>query len=249
VTSVPPSPTASRVSFHHESSSPRPSLSTINENSHRQVEDASTRMSTTSLPTDVSNRRRLQSSHSRQPSYLNAYGAEFLGIGIANSSQPKQPEPSRMVTILWAHARFRGHFTPSSAHIPPDPLLPLRSLLLHQPLGSGSLLPTDRPALSSRWSLSFGSGTIGHEQNPSLTGSLVGLARGLVSGGQAGTLQDERRKVWAAKSLPVLETLRSLIGVDIQLKPGESKSCASDPHRRFRLRKLSFSLLCRQIQH
>jgi len=45
-----------------------------------------------------------------------------------------------------------------------------------------------------------------------------------VSGGQAGTLQDERRKVWAAKSLPVLDTLRSLIGVDIQLKPGESKS-------------------------
>ncbi len=181
-------------------------------------------MSTDSSTSEAPGRRRKQS---RTPSYLNAYGADTLGLGLKEVVIPPAPyrDDADVVNILWAHTRLRGHFTPSSSYIPPDPLLPLRSLLLHQPLGSGSLTPADKPSSSSRWSLTFGSGTIGHEQNPSLTGSLVGLAKGLVWGGQAGTLEGERRKVWTSKDLPVLDTLRSLIGVDIRLKPGESRSC------------------------
>lgn len=128
----------------------------------------------------------------------------------------------REATILWAHSRLSAHFHPSNHYIPPDPLLPLRSLLLHQPVGSGSL-PASPSAFRSRWQLSFGTGTIGAESKPSLTGSLAGLASSLVSSGSAGSLEDERRKAWNTKDLPVFETARSLIGVDIRVKEGEKR--------------------------
>jgi hypothetical protein len=107
--------------------------------------------------------------------------------------------------------------------------------MLHQPVGSGSLTSTTpaangqgmKSSTSSRWQLSFGTGAIGHKSQPSLTGSLFGLAKDLVTGGGGGTLEEERRRVWQAKDLPVLETARSLLGVDIKLKEGESKECTS----------------------
>jgi hypothetical protein len=106
-------------------------------------------------------------------------------------------------------------------------------MLLHQPVGSGSLMPGSssldtangmKPS-SSRWEFSFGTGTIGQETQPSLTGSLFGLAKGLVTGGSGGTLEEERKRVWNMKDLPVLETTRSLLGVDVKLKEGEEKAC------------------------
>ncbi|WVF72142.1 hypothetical protein IAT40_006954 [Kwoniella sp. CBS 6097] len=175
--------------------------------------------------------------HARTPSYYNAYGASFLGL----NSPPPLPPPTHpyirerlpsdrgTTNILWAYTRLVAHFHPSNAHIPPDPLLPLRAQLLHQPVGSGSLSAS--PSLagttpgheSSRWQLSFGTGTIGNATQPSLTGSLFGLAKDLVMGGRGGTLEEERKRVWNMKDLPVLETTRSLLGVDLKLKEGESR--------------------------
>lgn len=158
----------------------------------------------------------------RRPSYMNAYGAGSLGLGRPAAPQARF-DPPGTTTILWAHTRLRATFTPSTQYIPPDPLLPLRSLLLHQPLGSGQL-QQDGPKHGSKWSFNFGTGAIGQQTNPSLTGSLFGLAKGLV-GSSGGTLEEERRRVWAMKELPVLEGFRSLIGVDLTLKEGESKAC------------------------
>lgn len=225
--SMPPSPQTDRFPSHSAEMSPRPSLSTIRETEDPRNIDLSGNGSASSPRP----RRARPTQHLRQPSYLNAYGADALGIGRGGQHGVPLPVEPGTINILWAHARFRGQFTPSATHIPPDPLLPLRSLLLHQPLGSGSLTPADKPGTSSRWSLSFGSGTIGHEQNPSLTGSLVGLARGLVWSGQGGTLDEERRKVWETKALPVLESVRSLVGIDIVLKPGELQSCERTARR------------------
>ena len=151
------------------------------------------------------------------------------------------------LTILWAQTRLVGRFTPSSAYIPPDPLLPLKSLMLHQPVGSGSL-PSfststgqaagspSSPALSrsgSRWNLSFGTGTLAGQGDPTLTGSLWGLAKGLIGSGSGGTLEEERRKVWNSRELPVLESMKSLLGVEIRLGPHESRSCESTILSRF----------------
>lgn len=183
----------------------------------------------------------LGNNHSRAPSYQNAYGAAYLPTSPPPThpySRARQPtEPRGNTTVLWAYTRLIGQFHPSNQYIPPDPLLPLRSLLLHQPVGSGSLSsPMDSSSnpdsaqhkrTSSRWQLSFGTGAIGHKTQPSLTGSLFGLAKELVTGGTGGTLEEERRRVWQMKDLPVLETARSLLGVDIRLKEGEAKECKS----------------------
>lgn len=180
--------------------------------------------------------------HVRTPSYQNAYGTSYPTPPTHPYSRQRQPTgPWGTTTVLWAYTRLIGQFHPSNQYIPPDPLLPLRSLMLHQPVGSGSLTSTTSPAngqgmkssTSSRWQLSFGTGAIGHKSQPSLTGSLFGLAKDLVTGGGGGTLEEERRRVWQAKDLPVLETARSLLGVDIKLKEGESKECES-PHLAFK---------------
>ncbi|ODN83210.1 hypothetical protein L202_01397 [Cryptococcus amylolentus CBS 6039] len=177
-------------------------------------------------------------SHNRTPSYQNAYGASFMGIHTDTLPPPpshpfiREREPPGTTTVLWAYTRLVGHFHPSNTYIPPDPLLPLRAILLHQPVGSGSLLtpggssvsnPAGKSSSSSRWQLSFGTGAIGNATQPSLTGSLFGLAKELITGGGGGSLEEERRRVWNMKDLPVLESTRSLMGVDIRLKEGESR--------------------------
>jgi len=189
-------------------------------------------------------------SQSRTPSYHNAYGASFLGIRGPPSNPPpplhpsiRQQEPRGMATILWAYTHLVAHFHPSNTYIPPDPLLPLRSMLLYQPVGSGALVPSSSmssvesgmKSSSSRWQLSFGTGTIGNSTQPSLTGSLFGLASSLVNGGAGGSLEKERKRVWNMKDLPVLETSRSLLGVDVRLKEGEARECRSvrKPNRHY----------------
>lgn len=117
-----------------------------------------------------------------------------------------------------------ARFAPSHQYIPPDPLLPLRARLLHQPIGSGNLT-AQQAEKPSRWTLSFGTGTIGESTQPSLTGSLFGLAKGLMYGGTGGSLEEERKRVWTTQDLPVLETTRSLMGVDIKLLEGETREC------------------------
>lgn len=131
------------------------------------------------------------------------------------------------ITVLWAQTRLVARFTPSHQHIPPDPLLPLKARLLHQPIGSGSLIPTETAGKrgASRWALNFGTGAIGREVQPSLTGSLFGLAKGLVYGGAGGSLEEERKRVWNTQDLPVLETARSLMGVDIKVNDGQTREC------------------------
>ncbi|GMK56800.1 hypothetical protein CspeluHIS016_0306400 [Cutaneotrichosporon spelunceum] len=170
---------------------------------------------------DTSARSLGRSSHRRAPSYQNSYGASFL--------TPPQSLPLRrsatqtgVTTVLWGHTRLVARFAPSNTYIPPDPLLPLRAKLLHQPIGSGSLA-TQGPDKPSRWGLNFGTGTIGDGTQPSLTGSLFGLAKGLVYGGTGGSLEEERKRVWTTQELPVLETTRSLMGVDIKLQEGETR--------------------------
>ncbi|KAL1405293.1 Golgi membrane exchange factor (Ric1p-Rgp1p) subunit [Vanrija albida] len=161
--------------------------------------------------------------HSRSPTYHEPGG--LLSPPPQHPSARLRPPVQIGVTnVLWGYTRLVARFAPSHQHIPPDPLLPLRAKLLHQPIGSGSLTSSDasRPA-GSRWTLNFGTGTIGQATQPSLTGSLFGLAKGLVLGGAGGSLEEERKRVWNTQDLPVLETTRSLMGVDIKLAEGESR--------------------------
>ncbi|RXK36443.1 hypothetical protein M231_06287 [Tremella mesenterica] len=207
--SIPPSPGPSRPYRAPDSSNSTPIPSPIN------------------FPRSPSRRppsSPLINSHSRSPSYHNAYGASYLGFGTPPPVHPFiREKENKTITVLWAYTHLAGQFHPSSQYIPPDPLLPLRSKLLHQPVGSGSLSTAGGVTNTSRWQLSFGTGAIGNSLQPSLTGSLVGLAKELVYGGVGGSLEEERRRVWNTKDLPVFETTRSLLGVDLKLKEGETR--------------------------
>jgi hypothetical protein len=177
--------------------------------------------------------------HGLPPSHR--HSSSFSRSAVPLRLQTALPDNGDL-TILWAQTRLVGRFTPSSSYIPPDPLLPLKSLMLHQPVGSGSLpsfspsgsagggptSPSASPSLSrssSRWNLSFGTGTLDGTGDPTLTGSLWGLAKGLIGSGQGGTLEQERKRVWNSRELPVLETMRSLVGVEMGLEAGQSRAC------------------------
>ncbi len=54
------------------------------------------------------------------------------------------------------------------------------------------------------------------------------MAREFV-GGKGGSLEEERKRVWNMKDLPVFETERSVLGVDLELKAGEMTECKSVP--------------------
>ena len=175
-----------------------------------------------------SDRRCQRPHHARSPTYHHTAFGNIDAPPLHPQLRTKPVSQVGTTTVLWAHARLIARFAPSTSYIPPDPLLPLRSRLLHQPIGSGSLIPSteqDKSTLGSRWALNFGTGTIGHQTRPSLTGSLFGLAKSMVGGAAGGSLEEERRRVWNTHDLPVLETTRSLMGVDIKLGEGETKEC------------------------
>lgn len=76
------------------------------------------------------------------------------------------------------------------------------------------------PSSTSRFGLS-----LGVNSHPSLTGSLFGLAKGLVYGADSGTLSSSRQHAWTTKHLPVFETVRSLVTpVDLELAAGQSRT-------------------------
>lgn len=109
------------------------------------------------------------------------------------------------VTIAFATVRATGHVVPSTTYIPPEPFLPLRQVLLHQPIGSG-----DAPTTTASGGVDFSPGVDG-----TLAGSLSGLARGLIGGKEEGTWEERRRSVWAGRALPVWVAGREVVGVDL----------------------------------
>jgi hypothetical protein len=116
----------------------------------------------------------------------------------------------RDVVITFATIQPHATFTPSPAYIPPEPLLPLRNLLSHQPIGSGHLSPatTTHHALIDR--AAGGEG---------LTGSLTNLAKGLFAADQEeGTWDGRKREVWLGRGLAVWIGAREVVGVDLAVE-------------------------------
>lgn len=237
-------------------------LKTIEETSTATAEAA-----TSTRPcSPVSHRRRPTADHSRFSTDAMAYALDEDDL-----------------TILWAQVGFSATFTPTSQYIPPDPLLPLKSLMLHQPVGSGAF-QTDsasadadgrRRQRNSRlsWALNFGTGTLGSggEQggthglappNPTLTGSLWNLAKNISSSvvgpssssspsadiyhpssediddsGNGTTeksfaraessLEQERRRVWGSRDCPVLESPKTVLGVEMRIPRYGHVACES----------------------
>lgn len=111
------------------------------------------------------------------------------------------------VTITFATIRITGHVIPSSTYIPPEPFLPLRKVLLHQPIGSG-----DATTNTASNGIDFSAGVDG-----TLATSLSGLAKGFLGAKDEGTWEERKRTVWAGKSLPVWIAGREVVGVELKV--------------------------------
>lgn len=146
--------------------------------------------------------------------------------------RPTKPnQKQREITVSFATIQPHATFTPSPAYIPPEPLLPLRNLLLHQPIGSGSLAPPSATAHLALIDRAAGS--------DGLTGSLTSLAKGLFGEAEAGTWQDRRREVWLGRGLAVWMGGREVVAVDLRVAEGEAVECECSTWRSRRERILS----------
>ncbi|KAJ9118285.1 hypothetical protein QFC22_004196 [Naganishia vaughanmartiniae] len=140
-------------------------------------------------------------------------------------------QPLTHPIITFATIQMTGQMTPSTAYIPPEPLIPLRNLLLLQPIGSNSssLAPPPTPTSSSTDTTSHfaplhfspTSAIDNAAADGTLTSSLTSLARGLFSpvtaGGAAegeGTWEDHRKQVWLSRELPVWISPKDVVCVD-----------------------------------
>lgn len=148
-------------------------------------------------------------------------------------------------TVLWAFAQFGGHFVLDESLVKPGEFEQVKQKLA----GSSSVLGG---GLGSRDSLPvIGGGELGdaaeHEERETSYGSSRksswgSYLRGVLSPGGAGakraslsaaqhrrsgsTLLDTREKTLASRTVPILSNPPSMVAVDLQLAPGESKSCA-----------------------
>lgn len=145
--------------------------------------------------------------------------ARKVSVVDAPSPSPASPAAEPLPTInegerdepviTFATIRMTAHVVPSSTYIPPEPFLPLRHVLLHQPIGSGSTPHTPG-------TLDFSAGVDG-----TLAHSLGGLARGFLNGGKdAGTWEDRKRSVWLDKALPVWMSGKEVVCVDSRVGSG-----------------------------
>ncbi|CED84025.1 Reduced growth phenotype protein 1 [Phaffia rhodozyma] len=196
-------------------------------------------------------------------------------------SLPPSPSSTNGLKITWSYVHLVANLTPSPQYLPAESLLPLRHALLEtSSVGSGMLPTPDSPKpgeSSFTGSLSLMSpGSLNpaswfslpppalHAKPPSLTSSLFGIARGVWTGvgvQATGSMEAERRKQWerTVREVPVLETLKSVLGVGLELKPTveqtESGLISSDymyslpipatlpPSFRGRALKISYSLV------
>lgn len=129
---------------------------------------------------------------------------------------PLPPPTNRGCTVTFATAHPHGTFTPSPSYIPPEPLIPLRSLLTHQPIGSGTLASSQT------------GGTIMDRAagGQGLTGSLTSLARGLIgAAGEPGTWDERKREVWTGRGLAVWLGAREVVAVDVRIDEGAAVEC------------------------
>lgn len=170
--------------------------------------------------------------------------ANSIGLGRPQSfhnSHSSAPPPPPIETspqgliITWSYVHLVSTLTPSPQYLPPESLLPLRHTLLQSSLvGTGSFPSPPTPQSQGWFSLPP---PPRHSRAPSLTSSLFGIARGVVWGrGGESSLEGERRRKWeeSVREVPVLETLKSVMGVGIELggKDGkETLDCESSLRR------------------
>lgn len=139
---------------------------------------------------------------------------------------PAQLHPPNTLSILWAFAHLEGSFVVDESLIKPAEFLEVKRLLVGGAggvgVGGGTLEERKTGGGWRSWLWGGGAGT---------AGSGLGAGQGGLGGGDeaasgGASLEERKRKAIEDRSVPMLSCPPSILGVDVVLKPGESKSCA-----------------------
>ncbi|GAA5891322.1 hypothetical protein JCM8208_002585 [Rhodotorula glutinis] len=170
------------------------------------------------------------------PSAASGHARRFFsapaGPGPASSSSSRAPlEPAHdpnTISVLWAFAHLEGAFEVDESLIKPAEFLEVKRLLAGGQggvgVGGGTLEERRTPGGWRSWLFSGGGG--GGSTQGGAGGAGAGRARGRADEEAEGAASLEERKRLAVeeRAVPMLSCPPSILGVDVVLKPGESRS-------------------------
>lgn len=175
------------------------------------------------------------------------------------ASEYVQPQPLRMVGGRSGHSRRPSSFSPNMAKLPESLMMGYAQIQGSFTL-DGSLVNLGPFEQVKRKAVvgGHGGGVIGVETTKRDSGLLRGFGWGsitssigeLLGGGELSTIK-EMRGIASSKSIPLLSTPQSILFVDLQLAPGESKTFEYSfklpkglpPTHRGKAMKISYSLV------
>ncbi|KAH7627148.1 Rgp1-domain-containing protein [Sordaria sp. MPI-SDFR-AT-0083] len=175
------------------------------------------------------------------------------------ASEYVQPQPLRMVGGRSGHSRRPSSFSPNTAKMPESLMMGYAQIQGSFTL-DGSLVNLGPFEQVKRKAVvgGHGGGVIGVETTKRDSGLLRGFGWGsitssigeLLGGGELSTIK-EMRGIASSKSIPLLSTPQSILFVDLQLAPGESKTFEYSfrlpkglpPTHRGKAMKISYSLV------
>ncbi|KAK3490606.1 Rgp1-domain-containing protein [Neurospora hispaniola] len=184
---------------------------------------------------------------------MSNYSSETL------ASEYVQPQPLRMAGGRSGHSRRPSSFSPSTAKMPETLMMGYAQIQGSFTL-DGSLVNLGPFEQVKRKAVvgGHGGGVIGVETTKRDSGLLRGFGWGsitssigeLLGGGELSTIK-EMRGIASSKSIPLLSTPQSILFVDLQLAPGESKTFEYSfklpkglpPTHRGKAMKISYSLV------
>ncbi|GAA5975307.1 hypothetical protein JCM5350_006423 [Sporobolomyces pararoseus] len=149
------------------------------------------------------------------------------GDKFVNESQKAQ-HPPNTIALLWAFAHLEGSFEVDELLIKPNEFLEVKQLLAGGTggvgMGGGTLEPKKKE--TGGWkSWLWGTAAASNEDSRDANGREDGF-NGITSGetGGAASLEERKEKAVKDKSVPIFSCPASILGVDLVLEPGESKS-------------------------
>ncbi|GAA6000577.1 uncharacterized protein JCM10292_000493 [Rhodotorula paludigena] len=149
------------------------------------------------------------------------------GAQLALPASAEPPAPLHLpntLSVLWAFAHLEGSFVVDESLIKPAEFLEVKRLLVGGAggvgVGGGTLEERKTGGGWRSWLWGGGAGSAGTGLGTGSGGS--GGGDDAVSGGAS--LEERKRKAIEDRSVPMLSCPPSILGVDVVLKPGESKS-------------------------
>ncbi|GAA5906895.1 uncharacterized protein JCM6883_005721 [Sporobolomyces salmoneus] len=171
-----------------------------------------------------------QSPQSMYPATQDSHRIFSQGSDFEHEEKNSALHPPNTIALLWAFAHLEGSFEVDELLIKPNEFLEVKQLLAGGVGGvgmGGGTLESKKKETGGWKSWLWGSAAttpLDDSRNASTTRE--NEANGITSGdtGGAATFEERKEKAVKDKTVPIFSCPASILGVDLVLKPGESKS-------------------------